>query len=119
MKRSIAIISVLLFSLLLTGCGSNNQASAIKDACDLAVAKDYDGTSVEFMEIARNNSGYIDAAAGARIWAKEKGEVMPEFNTFLSENVYTNIYGIKPNAFGIVYHNLQSFYTLCGFELQK
>jgi hypothetical protein len=44
---------------------------------------------------------------------------MPEFNAFLSENVYTNIYGIKPNAFGIVYHNLQSFYTLWGFELQK
>ena len=85
----------------------------------MAIAKDYDGTRNEFMEIARNNPGYIDAAAGARIWAMEKGAVMPEFNTFLAENVYTNMYGVKPNAFAIVYHNLQSFYTLCGFELQK
>ena len=117
MKRTIAIIAALLFSLVLTGCGGNNQASAIKSACDLAIAKDYDGTRVEFMEIARNNPGYIDAAAGARIWALKKGEVIPEFDTIFADNVYQPLYGVKPNAFGIVYRNLQTFYTLCGLNL--
>jgi hypothetical protein len=74
MKRIIAIIAALALSVSLASCGSSNQANAIKAACDLAIAKDFDGTSAAFSIIASNNPGYIAAASGARIWAKYKGE---------------------------------------------
>ena len=74
MKRIIAIIAALALSVSLSSCGSNNQANAINAACDLAIAKDFDGTSAAFSKIAANDSGYLMAASGARIWAKYKGE---------------------------------------------
>lgn len=108
MKRNIkvtrisAIIAIVALSFGLSGCGSNKQANAIKAACDLAIAKDFDGTRNAFMEIARNNPGYIDAAAGARRWAIFGGvNAMPDY---LSQ---------PESKTGIEAHQLLSFYALC------
>lgn len=102
MKRIIAVIAAFALSVSLASCGSNNQANAIKAACDLALAKDFDGTRNAFMEIARNNPGYIDVAAGARLWAIYEG-VNPE----LAPEMYGD------SARGVSYNYLQSFFAIC------
>lgn len=106
MKRIIAAIAALALSVSLASCGSNsqtsesNQANAIKAACELANAKDYEGTLDAFAEIAAIDSGYIGAAMGARAWANAKGG-----------NIYGMSYveDVKP----IVYKSFLEFYALC------
>jgi hypothetical protein len=76
MKRVIATIAALALSMSLAGCGSDNesnQASAIKAACELAKAKDYDATREAFRLIAASDSGFVTALLGADYWASNKG----------------------------------------------
>jgi hypothetical protein len=103
MKQIIAVIAALALSMSLASCGSNsqsNQASAIKAACELAKAKDFEGTTNAFAEIAAKDSGYIGAAAGARAWANAEGGNVYGIN-YLDE--------VKP----IVYKAFLEFYALC------
>ena len=102
MKRIIAMIAALLFSLILTGCGSNNQASAIKAACDLANAQDFEATRDAFVEIAANDPGYITASVGAKYWAESKGE-------------WSQISWI-PDLVPIVYESVSQFFGVCNFN---
>jgi len=74
MKKFFSIIAVVAISITLAGCGSNGQANAIKRACELASENDFDGTSSAFMLIAREDSNYLNAAKGARLWATAKGQ---------------------------------------------
>jgi methylaspartate ammonia-lyase len=99
-KRFISVFAALLISINLTSCGSNNQASEIAAACELAKVKDFDGTTNAFAEIAAKDSGYIGAAAGARAWANAKGGNVYGLN-YLDE--------VKP----IVYKAFLEFYALC------
>lgn len=99
MKRIIAIIAALALSLSLASCGSNNQANAIKAACDLARAKDFEGVSAAFGKIAANDSGYLMAARGARTWARYEGDPNGKnWNYSPSEDSFRNI---------------DSFYAIC------
>ena len=97
MKRIIAIIAALLFSLSLTGCGSNNQASAIKAACELAVQNDFALTSPAFSEIAANDSGYLSVARGAKTWTQYEGKTQ----------------SISSLEYPSIWDDLRSFYAIC------
>lgn len=94
MKRIIAIIAALALSVSLSSCGSNNQANAIKAACDLAIAKDSKGTSAAFSEIVANDPGYIEAAKGARFWTEFEGDPTIWMSA-LKENDRQNINAFK------------------------
>jgi len=102
MKRIIAVIAALALSVSLASCGSNNQANAIKAACDLAISSDYEGTREAFSIIAANDSGYIKASSGAKYWSESKGQW---FQT-----------SWIPDMVPIVYESVSEFYALCNFK---
>jgi hypothetical protein len=103
MKQITAVIAALALSISLAGCGSDNQsnqASAIRAACELAKAKDFNGTKEAFAEIAANDSGYIGASMGASAWANAEGG---------------DIYGISyiEDVKPIAYKSFREFNALC------
>ena len=102
MKRVIATFAALALSLTLAGCGSSNQANAIKAACNLAAANDFAGTSEAFSEIARNDPSYLISAVGTRWWSAYKGKPWDAVG--------------YENKRDLLWDSLQEFYALCAIE---
>ena len=75
MKKLVAASGVIFLVLSLTSCGSNDQASAIRSACKMAAAKNYDGLQIAFEDIAAHDPGYLQAAVGANTFAAYKGDI--------------------------------------------
>ena len=80
---------------------SGDQSSRITQACSEYDNKEYPAVAYDFMQIARHNPNYINAAYGAKVWATYKGDLAQAYSGLINDN-------------GATQQAVRDFFTLCS-----